>query len=78
MAGMDQIHETITRLVNEERELRASGEHTDEQREQLQKLEQQLDRYWDLLRQREALREAGKDPDEAKARPVAEVESYLQ
>ena len=75
---MDAIHETITRLVGEERELRASSEHTDEDRARLRQLEEQLDQCWDLLRQRDALRDAGVDPDEAKPRPIGEVEGYLQ
>ena len=37
-----------------------------------------LDQAWDLLRQREGLRDAGKNPDEAETRPVDEVEGYLQ
>jgi hypothetical protein len=37
-----------------------------------------LDRCWDLLRQRRALRSAGGDPDEAAARDERTVEGYLQ
>ena len=73
-----QIHQTITELVNEEHELRGSSGHTDEQRERLRQLEESLDQCWDLLRQRDALRAAGADPDAAQPRPVAEVETYLQ
>jgi Protein of unknown function (DUF2630) len=73
-----QIHETITGLVNEEHELRGRSEHSDEQRERLRQLEESLDQCWDLLRQRDALRAAGGDPDAAEARPVPEVEGYLQ
>jgi hypothetical protein len=75
---MDQIHETITQLVNEERELRASGDHDDDQRERLRRLEEQLDQCWDLLRQRDALREAGADPEAAQPRSIGQVEGYLQ
>jgi len=73
-----QIHRTITELVNEEHELRGRSGHTDEQRERLKQLEESLDQCWDLLRQRDALREAGADPDAAAPRPVPEVEGYLQ
>ena len=38
----------------------------------------ELDQAWDLLRQRQALRSAGLDPDEAHVRPVAVVEAYEQ
>ncbi len=41
------------------------NEVVDEEHEQLRQLEVNLDRCWDLLRQRRALREAGYDPDEA-------------
>jgi uncharacterized protein DUF2630 len=74
----DQIHETITKLVDEEHHLRAQASHTEEQRAQLARLEESLDQCWDLLRQREARRDAGADPDAAAARPVPEVEGYLQ
>ncbi len=37
-----------------------------------------LDQCWDLLRQRRAAREFGTDPNAAQARPVPEVEGYLQ
>lgn len=74
----EQIHETITKLVADEHQLRAQSEHTDDQRAQLARLEESLDQCWDLLRQREALRESGGNPDNAKARPVGEVEGYLQ
>jgi Protein of unknown function (DUF2630) len=38
----------------------------------------ELDRCWDLLRQRRARREAGQDPEEARPRDPAVVEKYLQ
>jgi hypothetical protein len=38
----------------------------------------ELDRCWDLLRQRRARREAGQDPEEARARDPDVVEKYLQ
>jgi ElaB/YqjD/DUF883 family membrane-anchored ribosome-binding protein len=75
-AAMDDIHETITRLVTEEHELRASGDHSDEERERLRRLEEQLDQCWDLLRQRRAKREFGEDPAEAAARDAAVVQNY--
>jgi hypothetical protein len=73
-----EIHETITKLVDEEHHLRSQSEHTDDQKAQLARLEQSLDQCWDLLRQRDALRDAGDDPSAAAARPVGEVEGYLQ
>ncbi len=38
----------------------------------------EIDRQWDLLRQRRALRRAGNDPDEAILRPPGTVEGYQQ
>jgi hypothetical protein len=71
------IHQTITSLVEEEHRLR-QAEVTDESRARLAHLEEQLDQCWDLLRQRDALRDVGASPSEAHERPVSEVEGYLQ
>ena len=74
----EEIHETINRLVAEEHDLRTQRHHTAEQQAQLTGLEEALDQCWDLLRQRDALRRAGGDPSAAQARPISEVEGYLQ
>jgi hypothetical protein len=74
----EQIHETITKLVDAEHHLRGQANHTDDQRAELRRLEESLDQCWDLLRQRDALRDAGVDPSAAASRPVPEVEGYLQ
>ena len=66
------IYLKIKELVEEEHSL-AGG--SSERRRQL---EEQLDQCWDLLRQRQARREFGEDPDDARPRPVQEVEGYLQ
>ena len=75
------IHEEISSLVAEEHELRrafADGEiEAGEEHERLKEIEVQLDQCWDLLRQRQARRDAGRDPDEAEVRPPGEVENYL-
>ena len=44
----------------------------------LRSLEVEIDRHWDLLRQRRARRDAGQDPDTAAARPPDVVEGYEQ
>jgi hypothetical protein len=71
----------IGQLADEERTLeethRADGLSSDD-RKRLDELQVTLDRLWDLLRQRRALRDAGKDPDEAVERPAGTVEGYLQ
>jgi hypothetical protein len=44
----------------------------------LKTLQVELDRCWDLLRQRRALREFGDNPDDARLRPADVVENYEQ
>jgi hypothetical protein len=76
-----QIHGTIEQLVAEEHELwerEASGNATDGDRQRLEELKVSLDQCWDLLRQRRALREAGRDPEAAHARSEEVVEHYQQ
>ena len=81
----ESIATRIELLVTEEHDLR-SREQTDSadvdalegDRERLRAVEVELDRCWDLLRQRRALREAGTDPDQASARDADTVERYLQ
>jgi hypothetical protein len=77
-----EIFRTIDDLINTEHDLRArlaAGElASDQEREQLRMVEEQLDQCWDLLRQRRARREFGEDPSGSAARPTSEVEGYLQ
>ncbi|MGH8889726.1 MAG: DUF2630 family protein [Acidothermaceae bacterium] len=72
------IHETIKRLVAEEHSIWSTPTASTADHERLRQIGESLDQCWDLLRQREARREAGDDPNAAKSRPVDEVESYLQ
>ena len=82
MATDSGIREQISALVAEEKRLRQEREAgnigPDEEMARLRDLEVQLDQCWDLLRQRDALRAAGEDPDAAAVRPGPEVEGYLQ
>ena len=76
-----EIHGTIERLVAEEHELwerESAGNSTDSDAQRLQQLTVSLDQCWDMLRQRRALREAGRDPDDAQVRPPEVVERYQQ
>lgn len=76
-----QITHTIGELVAEEHQLRSRsvGSGGDAQtRARLSEVEAQLDQCWDLLRQRRAREQYGENPDDAKARPIDEVESYRQ
>ncbi|WP_380172787.1 DUF2630 family protein [Kineococcus sp. DHX-1] len=76
------IHQRISDLVATEHRLREAlqkGElSADEEHAQLRAAEEALDQAWDLLRQRDARRSAGQDPEETAARPVDEVEHYQQ
>ena len=49
----------------------------DEERQRLRALEESLDQCWDLLRRRRAAQANRQDPDSVQARPVTEVEGYL-
>ena len=73
--------ERIDRLVAEEHDLRQRAEGqglADDDRTRLESVEVALDQCWDLLRQRDARREFGQDPNEAKVRPPSVVERYEQ
>ena len=78
----EQIQDRIERLVTEEQGLREREAEEDtfdsSERERLDAIGVELDRCWDLLRQRRARREAGLDPDDASPRPAETVEDYLQ
>jgi hypothetical protein len=81
----ESIADRIERLVTEEHDLRAR-EQTDSSdpsaleadTERLRSVEVELDRCWDLLRQRRAFRDAGTDPEQAQVRDAGTVERYLQ
>ena len=75
------IQNSIEKLVEEEHRLLAEGQGAGpdpERHERLRELKVELDRCWDLLRQRRAHEEFGQDPDEAQARDARVVEDYLQ
>ncbi|HEU4704009.1 MAG TPA: DUF2630 family protein [Conexibacter sp.] len=78
----EQIQEQIDALEQERLTLRErEGEHDPTQAQDVARIEEirvELDRLWDLLRQRNALREAGRDPDEATERSAEVVEKYWQ
>jgi hypothetical protein len=76
-----QIHGSIEQLVAEEHELwqrESDGVATAGDRERLQQVKVSLDQCWDLLRQRRALREYGRDADGADVRSADVVEGYQQ
>jgi hypothetical protein len=76
-----RIHGRIEQLVAEEHELwdrESAGEASDSDRQRMKELQVSLDQCWDLLRQRRALREFGRDPDDASVRQPDVVERYEQ
>jgi hypothetical protein len=76
-----QVHGTIEQLVAEEHELwerEAAGNASESDRQRLSEVKVSLDQCWDLLRQRRALRDAGRDPDGADVRRPEVVERYQQ
>ena len=72
------IHTHIQDLVAEEQKLYQGGDLSDHDQVRLKDISVELDQYWDLLRQRQALREFGNDPDKARIRPAKVVENYEQ
>lgn len=81
----ESIANRIEKLVAEEHQLRhreESDSHDEDRLEadqdRLREVEVELDRCWDLLRQRRALRDAGANPEDAHVRDAGTVERYLQ
>lgn len=78
----DEILREITALTTEEHELLHQGEQLvgldDAQHARLNELKVEIDRLWDLLRQRRARRHAGLNPAGAQERDAATVENYKQ
>jgi hypothetical protein len=82
MPSDEQITRKIEQLEEERERLRrdesaASGAVAGDAR-RLEEIRVELDRLWDLERQRRALREAGRNPDEAQERSGETVEGYWQ
>jgi len=76
-----QVLERIDQLVQEEEALlhRHEGEGLDDdEHARLDELRVQLDKAYDYLRQRRALRHSGQDPDDASMRDGGTVETYEQ
>ena len=87
MRGMsdESIAARIEQLVAEEHELRnrEQEERSDTDalatdKDRLDAVQVELDRCWDLLRQRRALRSAGGGPESAALRDADTVEHYRQ
>jgi hypothetical protein len=76
-----QVLDRIDKLVQEEEALlhRHEGEGLDDDgHARLEELRVQLDKAYDYLRQRRALRHSGQDPEDASMRDGGTVETYEQ
>jgi hypothetical protein len=82
----EQVQARIEELEEEERRLRQDEEQAAEvegderiaaDARRLEAVRVELDRLWDYLRQRRALRDAGRNPDDAQMRDAGTVERYL-
>lgn len=82
MPSDEQIENQIEALESERERLRQKEGTMDPALEQdaarLEEIRVDLDRLWDLLRQRRALRDAGQNPDLATERSAQIVERYWQ
>lgn len=82
MDSDQKIQDQIESLVREEHTLLEAGGRQEglsaEQHERLREVKVELDRYWDLLRQRRAHEEFGLDPENTSTRDAETVEGYEQ
>ena len=67
----------IQQLVAEEHQLFDKGSLDATENRRLAAIQVELDQCWDLLRQRRALSETGRDVSEAQVRPSEVVEKYI-
>lgn len=82
MPSDEQIRSVIERLETEREELRrregAADPHLEQDADRLEQIRVELDQLWDLVRQRQALRDAGEDPEKAHERSSGTIENYWQ
>ncbi|RYE35731.1 MAG: DUF2630 family protein [Sphingobacteriaceae bacterium] len=78
MENMDDnaIMAHIKQLTERQEQLYGKEVLTDQEVAELHKIKPEQDQYWDLLRQRRALRDAGENPDNANMRSVKTIENY--
>jgi hypothetical protein len=78
-ARIEALERVAQRLRRDERAAAdtASDDRVAADARRLEEIRVELDRLWDYLRRRRALRDAGQDPDQAQMRDAATVERYL-
>jgi DNA repair exonuclease SbcCD ATPase subunit len=74
---IEQLEDRQRVLRQREGELAEQPEAVAPLRNELEDIRVELDRLWDLHRQRRALRESGGNPDDASERDASTVENYL-
>ncbi len=76
----ERVLNKIEQLVDEEHALLGLDDEASppDKHDRLKSIEVELDRCWDLLRQRRARREFHRDPEDASVRDEGTVEGYLQ
>ena len=77
----EDIQELIEELVAEEKRLLnqgVGGGLSEDDHQRLEQIRLELDRQWDLLRQRRGREEFGLDPDVVRPRDPETVEDYEQ
>ena len=74
----ESVLQHIEKLVAEEERLNTNPESASSHQQRLKDIGVALDRCWDLLRQRRALREFGRDPNDARVRGAEVVKKYKQ
>lgn len=82
MPSDEQIQAKLEQLEEERERLRhaesTAGGPVADAADRLEEIRLELDQLWDLKRQRQALRDAGRNPDEAQERSRQTVEGYWQ
>jgi hypothetical protein len=78
-ARIEELEEEERRLRRDESENPDGGgdERVAADARRLEEIRVELHRLWDYLRQRRALRDAGRSPDDARMRDAGTVEDYL-
>jgi DNA repair exonuclease SbcCD ATPase subunit len=76
-AKIEGLEQRQQELRHREGELAEQPEAVEPLRAEIEDIRVELDKLWDLLRQRRALRDSGGNPDEASERDADTVEGYL-
>lgn len=72
------VRSHIEKLNEREQQLYGKENLTDTDIKELHKVKAELDQYWDLLHQRQGMRDAGKDPNRAQLRSDDTIRNYKE